>query len=241
MPWRCVRKDALWQGNLNEFLVNTMSGGMYLPNYTRKVVTADGFTNLRGIPSWWEAGRKAVWVWWWMAAWPQQSPDGGRRPDAGIAFKFPRSWRHAGSPQPGCKTPEVSCDPCWVGCSDFSLRKSCCMTVSCLVAGTHVLQKCCGTRLQLGKCLLPCLLWVQGALGEPWVAFAAQLAVYHCGVMERGEADKGDARNWADKFALGFGGQPLCGRCSFHMASVFALKGFVWICFQCPSWRKPKL
>lgn len=90
-------------------------------------------------------------------------------------------------------------------------------------------------KAALGKCLLPCLLWVQGALGEPWVAFAAQLAVYHCGVMERGEADKGDVRNCADKFALGFGGQPLCGRCSFHMASVFALKGFVWICFQCPS------
>ena len=94
-----------------------------------------------------------VWVWWRRAAWPQQSPDGGRRPDAGIAFKFPGSWHRGGSTQPGCRTPEVSGDPCWVGCSDFSLRKSCCMTLSWLIAGTHVLQKGCGTRLQSGKCL----------------------------------------------------------------------------------------
>ena len=49
----------------------------------------------------------------------------------------------------------------------------------------------------------------------------AQLAVYCCGVMERGEADKGDTRNCAGGFALFLGGQPLCNRCSFHMASVF--------------------
>lgn len=56
--------------------VNTVSGGMHLPNYIRKVVTADGFANLRCIPGQWEAGRKVVWVWWWRAAWPQQSLDG---------------------------------------------------------------------------------------------------------------------------------------------------------------------
>lgn len=108
------------------------------------------------------------------------------------------------------------------------------MTLSWLVAEMHVLQKGCGTRLQSGKCLLAWLLWVHSPLGGPREAFA-QLAVYCCGVMERGEADKGDVRNCAGGFVPFLGGQPLCSRCSFHMASVFALKGFVWIYFQCPS------
>lgn len=34
-------------------LVNIVSGGMYLPNYPRKVVTADGFAKLRCVPGQW--------------------------------------------------------------------------------------------------------------------------------------------------------------------------------------------
>lgn len=81
--------------------------------------------------------------------WPQQSPAGGWCPDAGVAFKFSRSWHCAGGTQPGCKAPAVSCEPCWVGCSGFSLRKqSCCMTLSWVVAGAHVLQSEKGQFLQ---------------------------------------------------------------------------------------------
>ena len=69
-----------------------------------------------------------------------------------------------------------------------------------------------------------------GGFGSP-----AQPAAYRCGVMGSGEADVGEARSCTGGFALGVRSHPLCDGCSLHMASVFALKGFVWICFRCPS------
>lgn len=83
------------------------------------------------------------------AAWSSQSRGEGWRPHAGVALKFPGSWHHEGITS--CETPEVSCAPCWDGCSGFNLRKSCCMTLSWLLSETHGLQKGCSTRLQRGE------------------------------------------------------------------------------------------
>lgn len=93
-------KALSWHWNLHEFisLLIQWQVGHYLPDYIRKVVTPDGFANLTHIPGQWKAGRKVVWVWWQRVAWPQQSPDGGWRPGAGVAFKFLESCHYAGYP-----------------------------------------------------------------------------------------------------------------------------------------------